>query len=132
MTDILVITGLSGAGRSNAADDLFGLLCDESMNAMDVEALARERGLIQITDAGALARWVAEAIDAQPQAAKDFAEGKDAALGRLVGHIMKVSKGQADARAAQIALRERLRSSEHEDRGADERAASWFCHWSTS
>jgi aspartyl-tRNA(Asn)/glutamyl-tRNA(Gln) amidotransferase subunit B len=54
-------------------------------------------------------QWIADALAAQPQAANDFAEGKDAAIGRLVGHVMKTSKGQANATAVQIALRERLR-----------------------
>jgi aspartyl-tRNA(Asn)/glutamyl-tRNA(Gln) amidotransferase subunit B len=95
---------------SNAADELFGLLCDASMNEVDVETLARERGLLQVKDESLLDRWVAEAIAAQPQAAKDFAEGKDAAAGRLVGHVMKVSAGQADAKALQAKLRARLRT----------------------
>jgi aspartyl-tRNA(Asn)/glutamyl-tRNA(Gln) amidotransferase subunit B len=94
---------------SGAADELFGLMCDASMQAVDPETLARERGMLQIVDEGALRGWVDDAVAAQPQAAKDFAQGKDAALGRLVGHIMKVSKGRADARAAQEALRGRLR-----------------------
>ena len=57
-----------------------------------------------------LDEWLAEAIERQPQAATDFSAGKDAALGRLVGEVMKLSKGQADAKAVQAKLREVLRS----------------------
>ena len=65
--------------------------------------------MIQVRDEGKLDAWVAEAIAAQPQAAADFAAGKDAAAGRLVGHVMKISKGQADAKAISEKLREKLR-----------------------
>ena len=67
--------------------------------------------MIQVQDEGRLDEWVAEAIAAQPQAAQDFAMGKDAAAGRLVGHVMKLSRGQADAAAVQARLRAVLRSS---------------------
>lgn len=93
---------------SNAADELFGVLCDAENDA-DALAVAEQRGLVQIRDEAALDQWVADAIAAQPQAAEDFAAGKDAAIGRLVGHVMKLSKGQADAKTVQAKLRERLR-----------------------
>ena len=71
--------------------------------------LAAQRGMIQVRDEAQLDEWVAEAIAAQPQAAADFSAGKDAAVGRLVGQVMKVSKGKADASAVQAKLRELLR-----------------------
>jgi aspartyl-tRNA(Asn)/glutamyl-tRNA(Gln) amidotransferase subunit B len=64
-----------------------------------------------VTDTNQLDAWIDEAVQAQPQAAQDFAAGKDAAVGRLVGHVMKVSKGQADAATVQARLREKLRST---------------------
>jgi aspartyl-tRNA(Asn)/glutamyl-tRNA(Gln) amidotransferase subunit B len=80
------------------------------MNDVDAETLATERGLVQVRDEGQLDAWVDEAIKTQPQAAADFAAGKDAAVGRLVGQVMKASKGQADAAAIQTKLRLKLRS----------------------
>jgi aspartyl-tRNA(Asn)/glutamyl-tRNA(Gln) amidotransferase subunit B len=56
-----------------------------------------------------LDEWVQQAIAAQPQAAQDFAQGKDAALGRLVGHVMKISRGQADAGVVHATFTKRLR-----------------------
>ena len=38
--------------------------------------------------------------------AADFRAGKDSAIGRLVGHAMKVSGGKADAKTIQAKLRE--------------------------
>ncbi|MAB83847.1 MAG: Asp-tRNA(Asn)/Glu-tRNA(Gln) amidotransferase GatCAB subunit B [Phycisphaerae bacterium] len=92
---------------SNAAEQLFEMLCDSDAEARDA---AEEAGLLQVTDTGQLDAWVDEAIAAQPQAAEDFASGKDAAVGRLVGHVMKASGGQADAAAVRNCLVEKLRS----------------------
>jgi aspartyl-tRNA(Asn)/glutamyl-tRNA(Gln) amidotransferase subunit B len=94
---------------STAADELFAELCDTSKNNVNAETLATERGLVQVRDEGQLDAWVDEAIKAQPQAAADFTAGKDAAVGRLVGQVMKASKGRADAAAIQTKLRLKLR-----------------------
>jgi aspartyl-tRNA(Asn)/glutamyl-tRNA(Gln) amidotransferase subunit B len=91
---------------STAADELFGLLCDTDDDAATVAA---RHGLVQVRDEGQLDKWCAKAIAGQPQAAEDFRGGKEAALGRLVGEVMKLSKGKADAKAAREALARKLR-----------------------
>jgi aspartyl-tRNA(Asn)/glutamyl-tRNA(Gln) amidotransferase subunit B len=91
---------------SSAADTLFGLLCDSDLEAA---ALADEQGLLQVTDAAEIDAWVKEAIGAQPQAADDVRGGKDAAIGRLVGEVMKRSGGSADASAVRDLLLATLR-----------------------
>ncbi len=91
---------------SSAADELFALLCETDDDAPTV---AERRGLLQVRDAGKLDGWVDAAIAEQTQAAEDFAAGKDAAAGRLVGTVMKLSGGTADAKAVRAKLVERLR-----------------------
>ncbi len=91
---------------SSAADELFGLLCETDESAHTV---ARGRGLLQVRDEGRLDTWCEQAIAAQPQAAADFGAGKDTALGRLVGEVMKLSGGQADAKTVRQRLTGRLR-----------------------
>jgi aspartyl-tRNA(Asn)/glutamyl-tRNA(Gln) amidotransferase subunit B len=81
-------------------------LCDSDQAA---ENLADEQGLLQINDDGAIDTWVAEAIGAQPQAADDVRSGKDAAIGRLVGEVMKRSGGAADAKSVREKLLQQLR-----------------------
>jgi aspartyl-tRNA(Asn)/glutamyl-tRNA(Gln) amidotransferase subunit B len=100
---------LRDAIGSNAADALFDLLCEPAQRSASAEELAARHGLIQVRDDAALDAWVEAAIAAQPQAAADFAAGKDAAAGRLVGHVMKASGSQADARAIHAHLRRKLR-----------------------
>ncbi|MHC4108773.1 MAG: Asp-tRNA(Asn)/Glu-tRNA(Gln) amidotransferase subunit GatB [Planctomycetota bacterium] len=91
---------------STAADELFGRLCETDA---DARSLAERNGLLQVRDEGRLDQWCEQAIADQPQAAEDFRNGKDAALGRLVGAVMQRSKGQADAAAAGERLRALLR-----------------------
>lgn len=102
----LIELRVSDAVGSSAGDELFGLLCETDDPA---PLVAKHHGLMQVRDESQLAQWVEEAIAAQPQAADDFANGKDSAVGRLIGHVMKASKGQADAKAVAAKLRERLR-----------------------
>lgn len=106
LAGIIVLRENNSIG-SSAATTLFGLLCDSDQTA---EALAESEGLLQVNDENALAAWVQEAIEAQPQAAQDVREGKDAAIGRLIGEVMKRSGGSADAGPVRTQLLAILRS----------------------
>ena len=46
------------------------------------EAVAKTAGLLQVSDEKQLNEWVDKAIAAQPKAAEDYADGKDAAQAR--------------------------------------------------
>jgi aspartyl-tRNA(Asn)/glutamyl-tRNA(Gln) amidotransferase subunit B len=106
IADLLALRAENAIG-SSAADDLFGLLGETDDDARTVASRA---GLLQVSDTDQLDGWIDAAAQQQPQAAADFAAGKDAAAGRLVGTVMKLSRGQADAKAVQDRLREKLRS----------------------
>jgi aspartyl-tRNA(Asn)/glutamyl-tRNA(Gln) amidotransferase subunit B len=69
----------------------------------DPAAIAAARGF-EAMDAGALESMVDDAIAAQPAAWEKYRAGEDKAAGALVGHVMKVSKGQADGRAVTALL----------------------------
>ena len=60
-------------------------------------AIAADKGF-EAMDTGALETLVDEAIAAQPDAWAKFCAGEGKAMGALVGHIMKASKGQADGK----------------------------------
>jgi aspartyl-tRNA(Asn)/glutamyl-tRNA(Gln) amidotransferase subunit B len=55
-----------------------------------------EKGLAQVTDAGAIERLCDEAIAANPGPVADYKAGKGAALNFLKGQVMKLSKGKAN------------------------------------
>lgn len=71
-------------------------LVDDLMAGKDPEAAAKEKGLEQVSDTGAIAAMVNEVMDANPQAIEDFRNGKSRAVGFIVGQVMKKSRGQAN------------------------------------
>jgi len=62
----------------------------------DPEKLVSEMGLSQMNDEGAILAMVTETVAANPQSVEDYKNGRDRALGFLVGQIMKKSKGKAN------------------------------------
>jgi aspartyl-tRNA(Asn)/glutamyl-tRNA(Gln) amidotransferase subunit B len=56
------------------------------------------RGLVVVSDDGALVAAVDEALAAQPDVAAKIRGGKVQAAGAIVGAVMKSTRGQADAR----------------------------------
>jgi aspartyl-tRNA(Asn)/glutamyl-tRNA(Gln) amidotransferase subunit B len=74
----------------------------------DVDAVVNERGLKVVSDTGALEKAADEAIEANPDVADKVRNGKVAAVGALVGAVMKATRGQADAAAVREILLKKL------------------------
>ena len=72
------------------------------------ETLVEEKGLRQVADSGALEKTAREVCDANPKIVSDFKGGKDAAIKALLGRIMKATRGRANPKAAEEALRKLL------------------------
>ena len=53
-------------------------------------------GMVQVSDEGQLETWAKEAIAATPKAVADYKKGNKAAIGALVGAVMRKSKGKAN------------------------------------
>ncbi|MBJ8052191.1 Asp-tRNA(Asn)/Glu-tRNA(Gln) amidotransferase subunit GatB [Bacillus cereus] len=62
----------------------------------DPEEIVKAKGLVQISDEGTLRKVVTEILNNNEQSIEDFKNGKDRAIGFLVGQIMKATKGQAN------------------------------------
>lgn len=60
----------------------------------DPEKIVKEKGLVQISDEGAILKLVIETLDENEQSVIDFKNGKDKAIGFLVGQIMKKRRGK--------------------------------------
>ena len=71
------------------------------------EQIAGEMGLIQSSDMGAIDVAIDALIVQNPKSLQDYKGGKQAALGSLVGMVMKSAKGLS-AKSVQERLRERL------------------------
>jgi len=65
-------------------------------------------GLAQTSDTAELEKWIEEAIAANPGPAADVRAGKKKALGRIMGHIMKASRGKANPRVVTELLEKKL------------------------
>jgi aspartyl-tRNA(Asn)/glutamyl-tRNA(Gln) amidotransferase subunit B len=87
------------------------VLAEHYATSRRVAAIVEARGFRQISDAGALGGAIDEVLAANPAAAADYRAGKAAAVGFLVGQVMKATRGQANAGMVQTALRERLNKS---------------------
>jgi len=74
----------------------------------DVDAVIAAKGLKRVSDTGALEVAADAAIAADPDAATKVRDGKVAAVGALVGAVMKATRGQADAAAVREILLAKL------------------------
>jgi aspartyl-tRNA(Asn)/glutamyl-tRNA(Gln) amidotransferase subunit B len=74
----------------------------------DVDAVVAKRGLQVVSDTGALEQAADDAIAANPDVAEKVRGGKVAAVGALVGAVMKATRGQADAAAVRQILLTKL------------------------
>ncbi|MBM7692700.1 aspartyl-tRNA(Asn)/glutamyl-tRNA(Gln) amidotransferase subunit B [Peribacillus deserti] len=83
----------NGTISSKIAKQVFKDLIEEGGNA---EEIVKAKGLVQISDEGTLRQIINESLDNNPQSIEDFKNGKQKAIGFLVGQIMKATKGQAN------------------------------------
>ena len=58
--------------------------------------IVEEKGLVQITDESAIREIVISVINENEQSVQDFLNGKDKAVGFIVGQVMKASRGKAN------------------------------------
>jgi aspartyl-tRNA(Asn)/glutamyl-tRNA(Gln) amidotransferase subunit B len=58
--------------------------------------IVAKKGMAQVSDEGQLLVWVTEILNGNAQSIEDYKNGKDRALGFLVGQVMKLSKGKAN------------------------------------
>lgn len=72
------------------------------------ETIVKEKGLIQISDAGELEEVINKVLLENQQSIVDYRSGKDRALGFLVGQVMKATRGKANPQMVNKMLKEKL------------------------
>ncbi|MCJ0605337.1 Asp-tRNA(Asn)/Glu-tRNA(Gln) amidotransferase subunit GatB [Enterococcus cecorum] len=77
-------------------------------NGGDPKVIVKEKGLIQLSDPAQLLPIINEVLDNNTQSIEDFKNGKDRAVGFLVGQIMKATKGQANPGVVNQLLKQEL------------------------
>lgn len=74
----------------------------------DPEKIVREKGLIQISDEATLHELIDPILAANKQSMIDYKNGKDRAMGFLVGQVMKQSHGKANPSSVNKIIREEI------------------------
>ena len=80
--------------HNHSARQVFAVFAERSVTGKDL--LFQKKGLAQVGGTGAIEKFCDEVIAANPGPANDFKSGKAAALNRLKGQVMKLSKGKAN------------------------------------
>ena len=75
---------------------------------VEPEAYVEEKGLKAVSDEGVLRNVVEEIVAANPQSVEDYHNGKERAMGFLVGQTMRAMKGKADPALVNEIVREIL------------------------
>jgi aspartyl-tRNA(Asn)/glutamyl-tRNA(Gln) amidotransferase subunit B len=72
------------------------------------KTIIEEKGLVQVSDTGAIAAIVAEAIEKNPKQVEEYRAGNERVLQYMVGQVMKLSKGKANPQMAIAELKKQL------------------------
>lgn len=78
------------------------------INGGDEKTVVKEKGFIQLSDPSQLLPIINDILNQNQQSINDFKNGKDRAVGFLVGQIMKATKGQANPGVVNKLLQEEL------------------------
>ncbi len=95
----------SGAINSTIAKEVFEEIFK---NDIDPEAYVKEKGLNTVNDEEELRAAVSRVIEENPQSVTDYRNGKEKAIGFLVGQTMKAMKGKANPEIVNRMLKELL------------------------
>lgn len=74
----------------------------------DPDEIVKKKGLVQISDEGALIKAIDEVIAANPKEVAEYKAGKEKLFSFFVGQTMKATKGQANPQVLNKLLKERL------------------------
>ncbi|MDE2492124.1 MAG: Asp-tRNA(Asn)/Glu-tRNA(Gln) amidotransferase subunit GatB [Elusimicrobia bacterium] len=96
-----------GTVSSKLAKDMFAKMWE---TGADPKTVLAQVGGGQISDDKQVRDWVRQAVAANPKAAEDLKGGKQAAIGALVGAVMKLSKGKANPGLVNKLIKEAVQS----------------------
>jgi len=92
---------ISGKIAKTVFEEMYG-------TGKDAEAVVKEKGLIQISDEGAIEKVVDEIIAKHTTEVERYRGGEEKLLGFFVGQAMKTMKGKANPQKLNELLRKKL------------------------
>ena len=102
-----------GTISNKIAKDIFSTLWERGLNSPlpdngVVDALIEEKGLKQISDAGAIEKLIDQVLAENQKSVEEYRSGKEKAFNSLIGQIMKASKGKANPAQVNQILKDKL------------------------
>lgn len=79
-------------------------------NGTNPKEFVEKQGMVQMSDTSVLEPMVKQVVDDNPQSVEDFKNGKDRAIGFLVGQIMKQTHGKANPKIVNKILNQELQN----------------------
>ena len=101
LTDVIS----SGAINGKIGKEVFA---EMYVSGKTPKVIIEEKGLVQVSDTGAIAAIVAEAIEKNPKQVDEYRAGNERVLQYMVGQVMKLSKGKANPQMAIAELKKQL------------------------
>jgi aspartyl-tRNA(Asn)/glutamyl-tRNA(Gln) amidotransferase subunit B len=106
---------LAGLLKRIADKTISGKIAKEVFEAMvagegEADAIIKAKGLVQITDEGAIVKAIEEIMAKNPGQLAEYRSGKDKLFGFFVGQVMKATQGKANPDAVNRLLKEKLKS----------------------
>jgi aspartyl-tRNA(Asn)/glutamyl-tRNA(Gln) amidotransferase subunit B len=94
LIDLVQNASINGTSAKIVFEEMFN-------TGNSADDIIKQRGLSQITDSGEIEAAVNQVVNANPQPVADYKAGKLIAIKFLVGQVMKVTKGRANASQVQ-------------------------------
>lgn len=85
------------------------MIFEDVLQNKNPQEIIELKGLKQVNDNDTMLEIVQSVLDLNPQSIQDYKNGKDRALGFLVGQVMKASCGQANPKLANKLIQEELK-----------------------
>lgn len=101
----LIVLAEDGTINGTVAKEVFAQVFEKDI---DVEKYVEEHGLKTVNDEGALRETIAKVIADNPKSVEDYKNGKEKAIGFLVGQTMKAMKGKANPGMVNQIIKEML------------------------
>ncbi|AIS51788.1 aspartyl/glutamyl-tRNA(Asn/Gln) amidotransferase subunit B [Thermoanaerobacter thermohydrosulfuricus] len=92
---------ISGSIAKTVFEEMFG-------TGKEPEVIVEEKGLKQIANENELREIIKKVIAENPKSVEDYKNGKEKAMGFLVGQVMKATKGKANPQLTNQILKEEL------------------------
>lgn len=84
------------------------VLTEMLQNGQDAKQIVEQKGLVQVTDQGAIEALVLQVITENPTQVEQYQAGNPKVIQYLVGQLMKLSKGKANPQMAIQLLKEKM------------------------